>query len=205
MASLPARQISLFRDTPPALDGAVLARAQRVWLDATAWVEYVPGWLAGHETLLDDLISDVRWHTQQREMYDRTVDVPRLIATLPADGAIPAVLEQARALLNARYETKFLNVSLGYYRDGADSVAWHGDYIARELRQALVATISLGEPRRFLLRPKGGGASIPFALGWGDLLVMGGSCQRTWQHAVPKVAHAGPRIAIMFRPVWYAP
>lgn len=217
--ALPRRQISLFGTTTPDIAGGssqdrtTLARVERLWLDETAWVDHVPGWLAGHDTLLDQLIGNVSWHCQQREMYDRTVEVPRLVATLPADGAIPPVLEQARALLNAHYQTSFVNISLGYYRDGADSVAWHGDYVARTLRQAVVATVSVGDPRRFLLRPKNqpGGArvsprrSVPFALGWGDLLVMGGSCQRTWQHAVPKVAHAGPRVAIMFRPIWYAP
>jgi alkylated DNA repair dioxygenase AlkB len=60
----------------------------------------------------------------------------------------------------------------------------------------------VGGQRRFLLRPYGGGHSIALNLGWGDLLVMGGTCQRTWQHCLPKVAHAEPRIAIMFRPSW---
>ena len=82
------------------------------------------------------------------------------------------------------------------------SVAFHGDYVAREMDRALVATVSVGAPRRFLMRPTGGGKSIALTLGWGDLLVMGGTCQRTWQHAIPKVKHALPRIAIMFRPVW---
>ena len=93
-------------------------------------------------------------------------------------------------------------MSAAYYRDGRDSVAWHGDTNARDLPAAVVATISLGEPRRFLLRPRDGGRPRAFRLGWGDLLVMGGSCQRTWRHAVPKVACAGPRLAIMFRPIW---
>jgi alkylated DNA repair dioxygenase AlkB len=96
-------------------------------------------------------------------------------------------------------------VSLGYYRNGEESVAWHGDYVARKLPTAQVATISVGEPRRFLLRPKGGGRSLALRLGWGDLLVMGGSCQRTFEHSIPKVAHAGPRIAIMLRPLWEEP
>ena len=138
-------------------------------------------------------------------MYDRTVDVPRLVAGLPEDGPGHPAIETMRAALSARYGTALPNVSLGYYRDGRDSVAWHGDYVAREMDEALVATVSLGQPRRFLLRPKGGGGgpSIAFSLGWGDLLVMGGSSQRTWQHAVPKVAHADPRLSVMFRPTWY--
>ena len=80
-------------------------------------------------------------------------------------------------------------------------VAWHGDYVARRMPQALVATVSVGEPRTFLLRKTGGGRSMALKLGWGDLLVMGGSCQRTFQHAIPKAARAGSRIAIMYRPV----
>src|SRR5262249_40235264 len=101
-----------------------------------------------------------------------------------------------------RYGTAFERVSLGLYRDGQDSVAWHGDYVARRISEAIVATVSVGAPRRFLLRPHGGGRSGAVSLGWGDLIVMGGSCQRTYQHSVPKVANAEPRIAIMFRPVW---
>ena len=107
-----------------------------------------------------------------------------------------------RSALSERYREEFTRVSAAYYRDGRDSVAWHGDTIARKLPNALVATLSLGGPRRFLLRPSGGGRSIALSLGLGDLLVMGGSSQRTWQHAVPKVKSAEPRISVMFRPVW---
>jgi alkylated DNA repair dioxygenase AlkB len=107
-----------------------------------------------------------------------------------------------RRALSARYQETFVRVSFAYYRDGNDSVAWHGDTTARDLPEALVATVSLGQPRRFLLRPTEGGSSIAFPLGGGDLLVMGGTCQRTWRHAIPKVAEAGPRIAVMFRPIW---
>lgn len=63
--------------------------------------------------------------------------------------------------------------------------------------------VSLGEPRRFLLERNEGGKTVAFSLGWGDLIVMGGSCQRTWKHGLPKVAHAGPRLVVMFRPDWY--
>ena len=136
-------------------------------------------------------------------MYDRTVDVPRLVASLPDDGPGHPLLERIRALLSAHYATTFARISMGYYRDGADSVAWHGDYVAREMDEpTLVATVSLGAARRFLMRPRGGGRSVPISLGRGDLFVMGGMCQRTWQHAIPKVARALPRLAVMFRPIW---
>ena len=96
----------------------------------------------------------------------------------------------------------FVTVGLCLYRDGNDSVAWHGDTIGRaRTEDTLVAIVSLGTPRSFLLRPRGGGPSRHFALGRGDLLVMGGSCQRTWEHCVPKRSHAdGPRLSIQFRP-----
>jgi len=136
-------------------------------------------------------------------MYERVVAVPRSIAALPADGPIPPVVDAMRSALSARYATDFARISLALYRDGKDSVAWHGDYVARRMDQALVATVSVGGARRLLLRPKAGGESMHLDLGWGDLLVMGGTCQRTWDHAIPKVARAvAPRIAIMFRPVW---
>ena len=95
----------------------------------------------------------------------------------------------------------FCTTGICLYRDGRDSVAWHGDTIGRHAADGtLVAIVSLGEARRFLLRPKGGGATRKFALGHGDLLVMGGSCQRTWEHSVPKTTRpVGPRISIEFR------
>ncbi len=187
----------------PSVDGAALARRQRVWLDDSAWVEHLPEWVSSEETLMGDLISGTEWRRERRHMYHRTVDVPRLVASLPDDGPGHPLLERIRALLSAHYATTFARISMGYYRDGADSVAWHGDYVAREMDEpTLVATVSLGAARRFLMRPRGRGRSVPFSLGRGDLFVMGGMCQRTWQHAVPKVARALPRLAIMFRPIW---
>lgn len=178
------------------------ARLERTLLAEGAWFDLVPGWLTGHESIFETLVKEVRWRSEERQMYDRIVQVPRLYAVLPEDGPLLPVLESARRCLSRKYDEDFARVSLGYYRDGHDSVAFHGDYVAREMDRALVATISVGTPRRFLMRPKGGGRSLSLSLGWGDLLVMGGTSQRTWQHAIPKVKHALPRIAIMFRPTW---
>ena len=104
-----------------------------------------------------------------------------------------------RIALSQRYGVAFDSVGLNLYRDGRDSVAWHRDRIAKDIDDPLVAIVSVGEPRRFLLRPVTGGHSRALLLGRGDLLVTGGTCQRTWQHTVPKVAKAGPRISITFR------
>ncbi len=206
MAAAIAHQPSLLGGGAPSVDGAALARMRRIALDDDAWVEHLPGWVNGHQALLDELARTTAWRTERRMMYDRMVDVPRLVAALPADGPGHPVLEQIRTLLDARYGTRFVNLSLGYYRDGNDSVAFHGDTTARDLPQAIVATVSLGEPRRFLLRSRARGPRPQaFMLGWGDLIVMGGSCQRTWEHGVPKMAHAWPRMAVMFRPEWKEP
>ena len=180
------------------------AGLQRLELADEAWLEFVPGWLSGHQALFERLLAGTRFHSEQRLMYERVVEVPRLYAVLDQDGPRPPVVRAMQQALSTRYGEQFSRVSLGYYRDGRDSVAFHGDYIARRLPQALVATVSVGAPRRFLLRRVAGGKSLSFFLGRGDLLVMGGSCQRTWQHAIPKSRTVGdqPRIAIMFRPEW---
>ncbi|HKO50983.1 MAG TPA: alpha-ketoglutarate-dependent dioxygenase AlkB [Polyangiaceae bacterium] len=186
-------------DFDPAFDGA-----QRIELEPDAWLEFVPHWLRGHRPLFDALLAETQFRSERRLMYDKVVQVPRLYARLGEDGPIPAVVQAMQHALSARYREPFTNISLGYYRDGRDSVAFHGDYIARTLPRALVATVSVGAPRRFRMRPTSGGRSLAFDLGRGDLLVMGGSCQRTWQHAIPKSRTVGvePRIAIMFRPNW---
>jgi alkylated DNA repair dioxygenase AlkB len=135
-------------------------------------------------------------------MYDREVDEPRLTAWQHVDIANPLrqpFLEDARAALSKRYEVEFDSVSINLYRDGADSVAWHRDRIPKEVVDPVVALVSVGEPRKFLLRPFGGGSSSVFKLGHGDLFVTGGQTQRRYQHSVPKVASSGPRISLAFR------
>ena len=139
-----------------------------------------------------------------RTLYVRSDDptalapaVRELVARI--DPAIHPVIPEMVESLSGRYGTTMDQVSAGWYRDGNDSVAYHGDRIARERPRSIVATVSLGGTRRFLIRPKGGGETHSFSLGHGDLVVMGGSCQRTWEHTIPKVSSAEPRIALMFR------
>ena len=102
-------------------------------------------------------------------------------------------------MVAARYDRPFDSVGLNFYRDGRDSVAWHGDRVRHQQADPLVVIVSVGAPRPFLLRPRGGGSSLSYLLGQGDLLVMGGAIQHDWEHCVPKVAAAGPRISITFR------
>jgi alkylated DNA repair dioxygenase AlkB len=141
-------------------------------------------------------------------MYDNVVDVPRLLRWFGGAEELPhPVLTEARAALSAHYADElgepFVTAGMCLYRDGRDSVAWHGDTIGRSARHdTMVAILSLGSPRNLALRPRAGGhETLRFPLGHGDLIVMGGSCQRTWEHAIPKTARpVGPRISVQFRP-----
>ncbi len=191
-----AQQVSLFGGGEVAPDRA-FSTLERIDLDPSAWLDVAPGWLAGDGTLFAVLRDGVDWDQPVVQMYERRVLTPRLVGQVDP-GLHPAIAE-IRGALSGRYGVALDRVSAGYYRNGQDSVAWHGDRIARELPEATVATVSLGGPRRFKLRPKGGGAARSLSLGHGDLVVMGGSCQRTWDHCVPKAAAAPPRIALMFR------
>jgi alkylated DNA repair dioxygenase AlkB len=177
-------------------------------LSRGAWVDVRPGWVSGSDDLFAKLVQTVPWHAERRQMYERVVDVPRLLRFYGEDEELPdPVLVGARTALNDHYRGELgedlTTAGMCYYRDGRDSVAWHGDTIGRSRTEdTMVAIVSFGEARRLLLRPRNGGAeAIGFALGHGDLLVMGGSCQRTWEHAVPKTAKpVGPRISVQFRP-----
>jgi alkylated DNA repair dioxygenase AlkB len=195
-----AFQRGLFDPLEPGFDANRTA-IQRIDLGRGAWVEHAVGWLRGHEAVLETLWSTTRWHSERRMMYDREVDVPRLFASLPDDGPGHPVLHEIAQALAARYGRPLPSISMAAYRDGRDSVAFHGDRLGRHRNDAIVAIVSLGEPRRFLLRPAGGGPSRAFTPGAGDLIVMGGTCQRTFEHAVPKVARAGLRISVQFRSV----
>jgi alkylated DNA repair dioxygenase AlkB len=170
-------------------------------LSEGAWVDHVPGWLSGADQLFGQLLDMTEWQSRTIRMYDREVLEPRLVARWRLDGeALPLPIIGTMAhTLSSRYGVRFTSVGANLYRDGNDSVAWHGDRIARELPEATIAIVSLGAARPFRLRPKGGGTSISLLPGPGDLLVMGGSCQRTWDHTVPKVRRSGPRISVQFR------
>jgi alkylated DNA repair dioxygenase AlkB len=188
----------------PRLGG--LEQAVRHTLTRGAWVDVRRDWLSGADAVLEAMVGDVPWRAERRQMYDRVVDVPRLVHLYAEGEALPhPLLADAREALSTHYLPElgepFVTAGCCYYRDGRDSVAWHGDTIGRgRLQDTMVAIVSLGDPRRLALRPRGGGESLSFEMGHGDLLVMGGSCQRTWEHAVPKVARAGPRISVQFRP-----
>jgi alkylated DNA repair dioxygenase AlkB len=216
-ADLHASLLDAFED--PALGS--LSGIRRTVLSRGAWIDVLPGWLSGADQLYERLAAEVPWREERRQMYDRVVDVPRLLCFYGEEDPLPLpILDEARDDLSRHYAEElgepFRTAGLCFYRDGRDSVAWHGDRIGRgEREDTMVAILSVGEPRNLLLRPKPGqggadarstsgantGATIRHPLGHGDLIVMGGSCQRTWEHAIPKTSgRVGPRISIQFRP-----
>ncbi|MFI1471928.1 alpha-ketoglutarate-dependent dioxygenase AlkB [Streptomyces wuyuanensis] len=200
-------QGSLFDQTDEIRLGP-LTDVRRTVLGQGAWLDVLPGWLSGADALFRELADGVPWRAERRRMYERDVDVPRLLAYYREGEPLPhPVLAEARDALGAHYAAElgepFATAGLCYYRDGHDSVAWHGDRIGRGSREdTMVAILSVGTPRDLVLRPVNGhGSTVRRALGHGDLVVMGGSCQRTWEHAVPKTSRAvGARISVQFRP-----
>ena len=203
-------QTSLFDAPSSTGEGArvgSLAETVRHRLSRGAWVDVRPGWVTGSEDLFARLVTDVPWYAERRTMWDTVVDVPRLLRFYGEHERLPdPLLVTARDALSDHYRDElgepFTTAGMCFYRDGRDSVAWHGDTIGRSsTTDTMVAILSLGEARRLSLRPRTGGPSLSFPVGHGDLLVMGGSCQRTWEHAVLKTARpVGPRISIQFRP-----
>jgi alkylated DNA repair dioxygenase AlkB len=203
--------------------------AERTWLDRRSWIERVPSWVSDSDALFAHLLETADWGQRTRKMWENEVLEPRLTSWWGAESGRPLeppILERMRRALSERYGVEFDSMGLNLYRDGRDSVAWHGDRIAREIAEPLVAIVSVGEPRRFLLRPKTRGTGLPLEhprdplgrarqkpsarslcdapthrllLGRGELLVTGGTTQRSWEHSVPKVASAGPRMSLTFR------
>ena len=199
---------------PSLLDGGskveispITTGADRTFLAHGAWIELHRNWVTGSDQLFSSLEASVPWRAERRRIFDRMLDVPRLVAFYAEEQPLPdPALDTIRQALSAHFSPElgepFHTAGLCLYRDKRDSVAWHGDRIGRSRTEdTVVAIVSLGTPRRFLLRPRGGGQSRHVELGRGDLFVMGGSCQRTWEHCVPKLARAsGPRISVQFRP-----
>lgn len=221
-----AWQGSLFDGGPTEVDVS-FAGLRRIELDEFSWVDYCPGWLRGSDELFAELLAQGQWRQRELWMYDRKVREPRLTAgwrvgngdeavqtwaryvhedqedgRVDADAAAtPAALRKIATVLSQRYAVRFDSIWVNLYRDGQDSVAWHGDRNAKVLTNPLVVTVSLGARRRFLLRAKGtSSATHRLDPGAGDLVVMGGACQHAWEHTVPKTARGvGPRMSVTIR------
>jgi alkylated DNA repair dioxygenase AlkB len=174
---------------------------QRTDLGEGAWVDVARGWLKGADDVAGRLARTAGWRHHQRWMYDRLVDEPRLSRWYRSDDALPdPALGHFRREVGRHYEVTFGAVGLNFYRSGSDSVAFHADRELEHLDETLVAIVTFGAARPFLLRPVTGGRSVDLRPASGDLLVMGGSCQRGWEHSVPRTSRAcGPRMSASVR------
>jgi alkylated DNA repair dioxygenase AlkB len=195
--------LSLFASGAPAIDADAPFRREQ--LDDRCWVDFAPGWVKGGDELLVELVDALPWAQRRRRMWDNWVDEPRLTCATALDEPVTLpILRDLAAALSARYELDFHSCFCNYYRGGTDSVAWHADRNGRTELDPYVAIVSLGGPRQFTMRPKDpesrrGTRARSWTLHSGDLLVMGGSCQHQWEHSVPKVHHAPPRMSVTFR------
>ena len=206
-----ARALSLFGFGQPEV--AARPAFVRQQLDPCCWVDSVHGFLTGADTLFDRLVAELPWQQGRRLMYGTWHDEPRLTSRLDLDESlVPPVVDDAVAVLADHYGRRFRGLFCNYYRGPDDGVAWHADRIGRQAVDPLVAIISLGGPRRFVMRPmKTGGdddagswpdphrAPTRWLMHSGDLLVMGGATQHHWEHSVPKVKRAPARISLTTR------
>jgi alkylated DNA repair dioxygenase AlkB len=196
-----AHQLTLFDDEAqaPAINIDAFKDATDHRLDAHSSITHVPGLLTGHHRLVDDLATLDVWEQHQRWMFNRLVDEPRLTGEYVDLTAAPALLVDLATTLSARLRVPYDRIWMNWYRDHHDGTGWHADRPAHKAPTATVPVLSLGAPRRFLIRPTGGGPSTVFTPGGGDLIIMHGRCQRDWQHCVPKQkTPAGPRMSLNF-------
>lgn len=186
----------------PAIDIAAFEVATDHRLDEHSWITHVPGFLTGHHQLVEQLAGLDVWEQRQRWMFDRLVDEPRLTGEYADLSVAPPLLVELAATLSERLEVPYDRIWMNWYRNHQDGTGWHADRPVNRAPAAIVPVLSLGAPRRFLVRPMGGGPSTVFTPAGGDLIIMQGRCQRDWQHCVPKQkTAAGARISLNFSSV----
>jgi alkylated DNA repair dioxygenase AlkB len=185
------------------------APVRRIDLDPHSWVEVVEGFVRSADEQMAHFETHVPWESTEVLRYDRYVPERRLSAGIRA--ADHALTRQSELHLNARHRVAWSGVAAILYRDGEDFQGFHGDREMRWLDDTLIAIIVLGDRRPFVLRPRASsdrldhtpagehGDDVVVTPGHGDLLVMGGACQRDWLHTVPIAATVAPRISLTWR------
>ena len=193
------QQLSLDGATGVAPD-RTFSGSQRTHLDAESWIDFVPGWLNGHEALFEQVARQAGWEHRQRRIFNQEFREPRFTAEYRDLEVAPIdALREIAAALSERYGRVYDGVWMNFYRDHRDGAGWHADRPANRPEEAVVPVLSLGAQRRFLIKPVGGGRSTVFTPHGGDLLVMGGRSQRDWRHSAPKQTRpSGPRISLNF-------
>jgi alkylated DNA repair dioxygenase AlkB len=179
--------------------------------DETGAIVYVPGFVDAPTAQLwfDALRDGVPWRSERRRMYDRDVDVPRLVAGYRLDEETPpGALADAAARVKSATGEPFNSVGLNYYRDGRDSVAPHNDHLYEIVESHPIALISLGATRLMTIRSKSPLESargkirrvFDLDLEGGSLLLMSYETQRHYDHGIPKSrVPVGPRISVALR------
>jgi alkylated DNA repair dioxygenase AlkB len=186
------------------------AAVDRTELGEGAWVDVVRGWVTGADELFDALSADVPWATSRLFRYDHMVEERRLGSSWRPGSPLPhPALAEATRVLQHTYRAHFDGFGMMLYRDGRDGQAFHRDTDMRWLDDTIVAVLSLGAQRPWLLRPRtsrhdhspGKGATHDLAPSAGDLIVMGGRCQADWEHSVPYLPSrpVEPRISVQWR------
>jgi alkylated DNA repair dioxygenase AlkB len=186
------------------------AAVRRVRLDDASWVDLVGGFVRHPDVELRTIRESSPWEQTEVLRYDRYVPERRLSAALRSGGS--PLLRQAELHLTAAYRVPWTGVAAILYRDGDDFQGFHGDRELRWLDDTLIAIVVLGVRRPFVLRPRrpgpqmrdgvaagAGPDDIVLTPGAGDLLVMGGACQRDWLHTVPHADTAEERISLTWR------
>lgn len=197
-----AHQLTLSGDQyldQPSLNRAAFDMATQHPLDEHSSITHVQGLIRGPEELMRQMSTLAGWEQRRRWMFDRMVDEPRLTNEYKNVAEAPPFLIEIAAVLGDYCGVHYDRLWMNWYRDNRDSTSWHADRPANVPATADVPVLSLGAPRRFLIRPYGGGPSTSFSPQAGDVLIMRGRCQRDWQHSVPKQqTPAGARISLNF-------
>lgn len=183
---------------------------ERIDLDPSAWIEVSRGWLLQADQVYRHLRDTVAWQTSRLFRYDHLVEERRVGAGWKPGTPLPhPALGEATRSLQHRYQVRFTGFSMIQYRDGHDGQAFHRDTDMRWLDDTVIAILSLGSQRPWLLRPRarrhdhtpGKGTTHDLAPGSGDLIVMGGSTQAGWEHSVPYLGSrpGANRISVQWR------
>jgi alkylated DNA repair dioxygenase AlkB len=172
--------------------------------DSTGRIVYKPALFEQGQTQawFEQLRDAVSWRFERRPMYDRVVDVPRLVASYTLDdSALPPPIGEMRPAVERFCGFTFSTAGLNFYRDGNDSVAPHGDHVERGPKGAPVALVSLGDARRMTIRSRARPKRIlDLDLEPGSLLLMSYESHLNFDHGIPKTRYAvGPRISVAFR------
>jgi len=180
---------------------------ERLWLDETAWVDVARGWLPDHERVFEEVLAQTRWEQGKSWRYEKWQPEPRLSGY----GKPPhPALHEAGLWLERHYKVTFGTYALAQYRNGFDGQGFHRDDDMKWTENTLIALVTLGAQRPWFLRPRSHrnrhdlenrGATHDLRPSGGDLMVMGGTCQRDWEHSVPQLRQqrVGIRISAQWR------